>query len=97
MTVKKFNPRVWMGICSAVGYLIILAVKARQFGWEDIPEYWLWSGVGLVLVMAGVTLVHSARGRRAERAEMDRLQARANFRRRADNAPVEPPPGGPGS
>lgn len=94
MPLPKVNPRVWMGVCSAVGYLIILGIKARQFGWEDIPEYWLWSGVGLAVVMLGVALVHRARGRKAARAELDRIHARAHVRRRSDSPvpTIEPSP-----
>lgn len=82
MSDRKINPRVWMGICSGVGYLVILGIKAWQFGWEDVPEYWLWAGAGLALVMTTVALVHGHRGRKAQQAEMDRIHERAQVRRR---------------
>lgn len=77
-----------MGICSAVGFVGVAAVKVYAFDWSDVPVYWLFAGLAVALVMGMLVWRQHARRKREEEEQLERVQLRqeAMERRRAARA-----------
>lgn len=77
-----------MGICSAIGFVGVGAVKIYAFDWSDVPVYWLFAGLTVVLVMGVLVWRQHARRKREEEEQLERVQLRqeAMERRRAARA-----------
>lgn len=80
-----------MGICSAVGFVGVAAVKVYAFDWSDVPVYWLFAGLVVAMVMGVLVWRQHAKRKQEEAEQLERVQLRqeAMERRRAARAEGE--------
>ena len=69
---KKIDPRIWMGVCSGAGYVVVMGIKVYAFGWEGVPRFRIYAGAGVVAAMVAVAVFHRGRDRKTLKAAIER-------------------------